>query len=160
VIGSTGSLQDIFVHDRDTGLTQRVSVATNRSEANRPSEGATISADGRYVGFGSDASNLVSNDANSAKDIFVHDRKTGATERVSVASDGTEGNSYSCCRSAFLASGRYVAFTSLASNLVFGDANGEQDVFLYDPVELRHFIHLPMTSKPITVSYSRTTARY
>ncbi|MCB8926875.1 MAG: PD40 domain-containing protein [Ardenticatenaceae bacterium] len=80
-------------------------------------------ADGRYVAFQSDASNLVSSDTNLATDIFVHDRQTGQTTRVSVASDSSEGNDVSY-KPTISADGRYVAFQSYASNLVSGDTNG------------------------------------
>jgi cysteine-rich repeat protein len=93
-----------------------------------------VSGDGRFVGFDSDASNLVAGDVNGRTDVFVHDRLTGATERVSVASDGSEGNN----RSGFVDppalshDGRFVAFTSGASNLVPDDTNNRVDVMLRD----------------------------
>ena len=130
VSGDTGYV-DVFVHDRQTGQTTRVSVATGGGQANGNSYGPSISADGRYVAFESDATNLVSGDTNFSTDVFVHDRQTGQTTRVSVASDGTPANS-----SAFYPSispdGRYVAFRSRASNLVSGDTNGTWDVFVHD----------------------------
>ncbi len=122
---------DIFVHDRQTGETTRVSVASDGTEANGESTDATFSADGRYVAFSSLASNLVAGDSNNEYDVFVHDRQTGETTLVSVASDGTQGNGLSYARS-LSADGRYVAFSSLASNLVDGDDNNEFDVFVHD----------------------------
>jgi Tol biopolymer transport system component len=77
------------------------------------------------VAFNSDASNLVSGDTNGASDIFVNDLQTGTTKRISVASDGTQGNNNSYNPS-ISADGRYVAFYSDASNLVSGDTNGTQ----------------------------------
>jgi Tol biopolymer transport system component len=128
--GDTNGVEDIFVHDRVTGETTRVSVASDGTEGDsyshhRPS----ISEDGRYVAFESSASNLVTDDSNGQRDVFVHDRLTAATTRVSVALDGTEGNNWSR-RSSISADGRYVAFESWASNLVAGDTNGQRDVFL------------------------------
>src|SRR5207244_8060019 len=113
---------DVFVHERDTGTTERVSVSTGGNEGNDASQTPSISADGRYVAFFSHASNLVSGDSNGTWDVFAHDRQTGVTERVSVASDGAEANAQSlaCCISA---DGRYVAFESDASNLVPDDTN-------------------------------------
>ena len=121
---------DIFVHDCQTGKTQRVSVASNGAEPNDSSHRPAISADGRYVAFESDASNLVG-DGNGKCDIFVHDCQTGKTQRVSVASNGLGGNGDSH-RPAISADGRYVVFNSDASNLTPRDRNGRCDVFIYD----------------------------
>jgi Tol biopolymer transport system component len=131
VPGDTNSKGDIFVHDRQTGTTTRVSVASDGTQGNSDSWYSLISADGRYVAFSSWASNLVPDDTNNYQDVFVHDRQTGLTARVSVASDGTQGNYDSESRS-ISADGRYVAFESWASNLVPGDTNGSQDVFVHD----------------------------
>jgi len=120
---------DIFVHDRQTGITQRVSVASDGSQGNDGSSYPSLSADGRYVAFGSGASNLVSGDTNGW-DVFVHDRQTGSTQRVSLASDGSQGNNYSYSPS-ISTNGRYVAFVSGASNLVSGDTNGVPDIFVH-----------------------------
>lgn len=133
VPGDTNGAVDIFVRDRQTGQTARVSVASDGTEANGSSgyDRLSISADGRFVAFYSYASNLVPSDTNGDDDVFVHDRQTGQTIRVSVASDGTEGNSFSS-DPAISADGRYVTFESLSSNLVPGDTNGSWDVFVHD----------------------------
>jgi hypothetical protein len=127
----TNGKRDIFVHDRETGETTRVSVASDGSEGNEYSEWPSISADGRYVAFYSKANNLVSGDTNVMYDVFVHDRETRQTTRVSIASDGSQGNGNSQS-SSISADGRYVAFGSYASNLVGGDTNGRGDVFVHD----------------------------
>ncbi len=119
------------------GQTERVNVANDGSEANGRSDRAAISADGRYVAFVSEASNLVDGDTNGTGDVFVHDRLEGKTERLSTASDGTEGNGYSGSMdfiwTAMSNDGRYVAFNSAASNLVSQDTNGRsEDVFVRD----------------------------
>jgi Tol biopolymer transport system component len=132
VIGDTNGSADIFVHDRQAGQTSRVSVASDGTQANSFSRFSSISADGRYVVFDSEASNLVSDDTNGYWDIFVHDRQTGQTSRVSIASDGTEGNERSWYQSYISADGRYVVFSSDATNLVNGDTNNEMDVFVHD----------------------------
>jgi len=140
VPGDTNGKADVFVRDRQTGVTERVSVDSSGNEANGPSGfsySPAISADGRYVAFASAATNLVPGDTNDWIDIFVHDRQTGVTERVSVDSSGNQGNGCSCKgmfdhTSAISADGRYVAFTSFASNLVPGDTNGGEDVFVHD----------------------------
>ncbi|MCL4261997.1 MAG: PD40 domain-containing protein [Anaerolineae bacterium] len=131
VSGDTNGVGDIFVHDRETGQTDRVSIASDGMEGNEQSLLPTISADGRYIAYDSYASNLVSGDMNSAWDVFVHDRLTGQTNRVSIASDGSEGNDASITPS-ISADGRYIAYDSYASNLVADDTNGKADVFVYD----------------------------
>ncbi len=122
VAGDTNGSPDIFVHDRQTGETERVSVASDGTEGDYCSWDADISADGRYVSFYSEAANLVTADGNAFADVFVHDRETGETVRVSVDSDGAEGDGASEA-SSISADGRYVAFESSASNLVAGDTN-------------------------------------
>lgn len=131
VSGDTNGVSDIYVHDRETCQTTRVSVATGGTQANDRSGRPSISADGRYVAFDSYASNLISNDYNMTQDVFVHDRTTGTTTRISVASDGTAGNDVSHSPS-ISADGRYVAFQSSANTLVSGDTNGWQDTFVHD----------------------------
>jgi len=134
VVGDMNGFGDIFVHDRQTGVTTRVSVDSSGTEANgAPQEysAITISTDGRYVGFSSEANNLVSGDTNGVEDAFVHDRQTGVTTRVSVDSSGTEANSSSGSPE-ISGDGRYVAFSSAATNLVAGDTNDKSDAFVHD----------------------------
>lgn len=136
--GDTNNATDVFVADRTTGVIERVSVASDGTQANGQSEAPAISADGRFVAFVSHASNLVAGGAFGAYDIFVRDRRLRTTERVSVASDGTPArmvNNFSSPLSywpALSADGRFVVFTSDAINLVEGDTNGNGDVFLHD----------------------------
>jgi Tol biopolymer transport system component len=132
VPGDTNGVGDVFVRDRRTGTTERVSVSSSGEQGNAFSVG-TISADGRFIAFESDASNLVPGDTNGKRDVFVRDRKLGTTERVSLRPDGGQGNDYSFSP-ALSAGGRFVAFTSWASNLVPGDTNGTDDVFVRDRV--------------------------
>jgi LPXTG-site transpeptidase (sortase) family protein len=131
VSGDTNDTFDVFVYDRQANVTTRVSVSSSGTEGNGQSAYPVISADGRYVAFVSWADNLVANDTNNATDIFVHDRQTGITTRVSVDSSGDQGNDYSG-HAAISADGRYVAFDSSASNLVTGDTNGVYDIFIHD----------------------------
>ncbi len=133
VPGDTNGQSDVFVHDRLTGTTERVSVATDGAQGNKSSRRGDISSDGRYVAFISDATNLVPNDTNAALDVFVRDRLTGTTERVSVANDGSQANDWSGVPR-ISADGRFVAFSSEASNLVAGDTNAFMDVFIRDRV--------------------------
>ena len=133
VTGDTNNQRDIFVHDRVTGVTTRVSVATDGTQANGPSISPAISGDGRVVAFESAGANLVVGDTNGSWDIFAHDRVTGVTTRVSVATDGAQGN-WSSFEPTLTQDGRLVAFTSRSSNLVAGDTNGRDDVCLHDMV--------------------------
>jgi Tol biopolymer transport system component len=133
VAGDTNFQNDVFVHDRQTGTTERVSVATSGAEANNESNSPSISADGRYVAFLSYAGNLVAGDTNGAADVFVRDRQNGTTERVSVSSSGAQGDIFMASYNPSIsADGRYVAFNSEATNLVAGDTNGATDMFVHD----------------------------
>ena len=131
VNGDTNGAFDIFIHDRETGKTERVSVRTNGVQGDAGSYLPSISSDGRYVAFESDATNLVNKDTNGVFDIFIHDRETGKTERVSVKTNGVEGDAGSNNPS-ISSAGRYVAFESYAANLVNGDTNGASDIFIHD----------------------------
>jgi len=131
VTGDTNGYSDIFVHDRQTGLTQRVSLTSGGVQGNNHSYRPSISSDGRYVAFDSLASNLVTGDTNGYSDIFVHDRQTGLTQRVSLTSGGAQGNNHSY-RPSVSSDGRYVTFYTMATNLVSGDTNSASDVFVYD----------------------------
>lgn len=132
VNGDTNGYPDVFVYDWQTGQTTRVSVSSNGTQGNWTSNDPSISSDGRYVIFGSVARNLVSGDTNNYWDVFVYDRQTGQTTRVSVSSNGIQGNGDSYSISSISTDGRIVAFTSSASNLVSNDTNSRQDVFVHD----------------------------
>lgn len=131
VPGDVNGAADIFVRDTQTGTTSLVSVDSEGHQGIFWSEAPAISADGRYVAFGSYASNLVSGDTNSAADVFLHDRQTGTTTLVSVDSSGLQGNDGSDFPS-ISADGRYIAFYSMTSNLVSEDTNERIDIFLRD----------------------------
>jgi Tol biopolymer transport system component len=131
VPGDTNEVADVFVADRSTGTIERISVDSNGAQA----EGVIgsfgpigLSADGRYVTFVSYATNLVPGDTNGQSDVFVRDRQRGVTERVSVSSEGQQGNGTSSSPS-ISGDGRYVAFRSGSSNLVHGAHWG---VYLHD----------------------------
>src|SRR5262249_33256553 len=127
----TNKKQDVFVHDRQTGETTRVSISTGGVEADRDSGAPSISADGRFGAFESRATTLVADDTNKKQDVFVHDRQTGETTRVSISSAGVEGDGDSGAPS-ISADGRFVAFESRATNLVVGDTNKKQHVYVHD----------------------------
>jgi Tol biopolymer transport system component len=133
VPGDGNGTSDVFVRDRKRGKTRRASLSSAGAEGNGSSHSASISADGRFVAFYSFASNLVAGDGNGFFDVFVRDRKSGKTRRVSVRSNGAEGNDHSFNPS-ISADGRFVAFDSGASNLVGGDGNGVFDVFVRGPL--------------------------
>lgn len=161
VPGDTNEAADFFLRDLRAKTTERISVSSAGVQANADSRqplGMTqwvVSDDGRFVFFNSDASNLVAGDTNGAEDLFVRDRSRGVTRRVSVSSTGAEANSgvgeqdpvtvyrnvglnlfvdpVNGTQTSFSATpdGRYVVFSSAATNLVPGDTNGVIDVFLH-----------------------------
>ncbi|MBI1852135.1 MAG: PD40 domain-containing protein [Planctomycetes bacterium] len=133
VPGDTNGSSDVFVHDRLTGETSRVSVSSSGAEAAGGSLRPSLSADGRWVAFDSSASNLVAMDRNVARDVFVHDRLTGATMRASVGPSDHEANTDSIDAS-ISADGRFVAFTSAATNLVPDHLFSSLDVYVRDRV--------------------------
>ncbi|MFO1036722.1 MAG: hypothetical protein U1E45_07750 [Geminicoccaceae bacterium] len=126
-----GKYFDVYVRDRNDGTNQLVSRTWNGRRPDGSSGDGIITPDGRFVAFASTSTNLVRGDTNFLGDIFVRNLRTGKTERVSVASDGHEGNGESYGPS-ISADGRFVAFYSIASNLVSGDTNGGTDTFVHD----------------------------
>jgi Tol biopolymer transport system component len=127
----TNKKTDVYVHDMATGDTTRISIGPGGAEGNGGSFSPSVSADGRYIAYWSNASDLVPDDTNKTGDIFVFDRNEGNTTRVSVASDGTQGDGMSSDPS-ISPDGRWVAFWSGADNLVPDDTNGKRDIFLAD----------------------------
>ncbi|MEZ5924257.1 MAG: hypothetical protein R3D57_07710 [Hyphomicrobiaceae bacterium] len=129
----TNGTRNVFRLDLATGELRVVDTAADGTPAGggSGSHSASISADGRFIAFTSAADNLVAGDTNSVEDVFVKDMDTGKIIRVSVAENGAEGNG-SSYRATISEDGRYVAFSSGASNLVAGDTNGVTDVFLVD----------------------------
>jgi Tol biopolymer transport system component len=121
----------IMVYDRLTGDLDLVSARPDGRAASAASTLGGISADGRFIVFASEASDLVTDDGNAASDVFVRDRAAGITERVSVANNGREANGRST-QPSISADGRLVSFTSSAFNLVTNDVNGSADVFVRD----------------------------
>ncbi len=131
VQGGTIAGHDVFLRDTFSGTTSLVSVSSDGTAANSFSQSPAISDDGRYIVYGSAANNLVADDINNAWDVFLYDRNTAITTRMSVDSNGIEGNAASNFPQ-ISADGRYIAYSSSASNLVTGDANGLNDVFVRD----------------------------
>jgi hypothetical protein len=141
VTGDTNNHSDIFVHDRDpdgngifdegNGTTERVSVDSNGNEADADCFEPSISGDGMLVAFTTSADNLVANDNNNTWDVFVHDRASGTTVRVSVDSAGVEGNN-SSSKATFASDGSCVAFESVATNFDPADTDNYYDVFVHE----------------------------
>ncbi|GAB5451655.1 MAG: hypothetical protein Hals2KO_19830 [Halioglobus sp.] len=133
VAGDTNGTRDVFVRDVVSRVTERVSVSSAGGEGSDSSEDASISADGRFVAFSSESSDLVANDTNGMSDIFVRDRQTGTTTRVSVDSVGDQGNAASR-RPEISGDGNWVVFRSAANNLVPMDNNNRWDTFLHNRI--------------------------
>jgi len=129
---ANGSAYDVFVRDLPTGTTELVSQNSSGVQADSDSFLGSISADGRFVVFESDASNLVVPPTNPLEDVYLRDRQSGTTELVCVNTSGNPGNGRSRFPS-ISADGRYVAFESGCSDLVATDVNGAAtDVFVRD----------------------------
>jgi beta propeller repeat protein len=131
ITGDTNNITDIFRKDTQTGEVVRASTTSAGAQSNGASDWSDISADGNLVVFLSSASNLVTGDTNGKADVFLKDLTTGQTTRISTDSAGAQANNASD-RMDISADGRYVAFRSLASNLVSGDTRGKWDVFVKD----------------------------
>jgi Tol biopolymer transport system component len=131
VQGDANGSWDVFLLDRQTGTLKRASVSGLGSAPNASSAGASMSPDARYVAFGSAATNIVAGDTNGKADVFVLDRQSGTTVLASVGPNGVQGDNDSN-NPVITPDGRYVAFNSLADNLVPGDTNGVADVFVRD----------------------------
>lgn len=130
VPGDTNGCKDIFLYSTFAGTTRRI-CGWSGMQGNADSENPSISADGRYVVFESDASNLVAGDTNGIRDIFLYDSAMDQTLRVSVDSAGTQANNVSSAPRVS-GNGRYVVFYSAATNLVPTDTNGYTDFFIRD----------------------------
>jgi hypothetical protein len=133
VAGDTNGASDIFVFDRSTAITTRISVDSMGNQANGGSYSARISENGQFVFYYSDATNLVATDVNGKTDGFLYDRSTGTTEMVTLNAFGNQGNDVSY-NGTVSADGSLCAFYSLATNMVSGDTNAAADVFLRDRV--------------------------
>ncbi len=127
--GDTNGKLDVFVYDRTLAQMERVSVGTDGAEGNDDSSEPAISADGRYVTFRSAATNLVADDSNGNDDIFLHDRNTGISTRISVTASGLQGDGFSR-RAAISRDGFFIAFESASTDFGFDDNFGAVDIFL------------------------------
>ncbi|MDQ3064875.1 MAG: hypothetical protein M3Q36_01235, partial [bacterium] len=134
VAGDTNAQYDVFLKDTQTGTTTRVSTDSSGAQSNGESTNGYVAANGRYVIFNSTASNLVAGDTNGERDVFHKDTQTGNVTLVSSSASGVLGNSYYTYATNISADGRYVTFESYSSNLVPGDTNGNEDVFIKDTI--------------------------
>jgi Tol biopolymer transport system component len=124
---------DVYVHDRQTGTTELVSVNNQGTVGNNVSEEPSISADGRFVAFASSSVNLAAGDTDNATDVFVRDRLAGTTEALTVTPNSPPGPDSASGSPSISADGRFVALWSRQSDLVPGDANGfDGDVYVAD----------------------------
>lgn len=144
VPNDTNALPDIFVKNLATGQLERVSVGANGVEANGPSRSPRVSADGNWIAFESDATNLVAGDTNGYTDVFLYDRQNHRTTRVSIAGNGMQVN-LPCSNPAVSADGRYTAFLTMAGNLVANDTNNYLDVYVHDRL-LRQTVRASVSS--------------
>lgn len=131
VADDTNGVADAFLADRQNGTLERVSLGSGRAQINGATTWASISDDGRFVTYLSTATNAVTGDTNALADVFVHDRQTGATERVSVSDSEAQATGGAASSKVDIsADGNLVVFVSAATNLVTGDTNTMPDVFL------------------------------
>lgn len=128
----TNEVGDAFVYDRDAKKLVRASVSSTEKEAFEGGFATDLSPDGRYVVFYSWDDDLVPGDTNESSDVFVRDLREGTTLRVSLADDESQANNYSHNEAQISADACLVTFDSGASNLVEGDTNGHNDVFVRD----------------------------
>ena len=131
VPGTSNAHPDVLLADVTTGVITLVSVSTNGGEANGGAYTPKLSGDGRFVAFSSLATDLVAGDTNQSMDVFVRDMLNGSTERISVATGGSQLNADSSDGS-ISGDGRFVAFKSDASNAIANDTNGAPDIFIRD----------------------------
>lgn len=131
VPGDTNGQCDLFLRDLTTGAIERISVDSAGGQGDGPSTGvAGITSDRSLVAFSSYATNLVAADTNGKSDLFVHDRRSGVTTRVSLGQGGVEPDANSW--GALSADGSKVLLNTDADNMVAGDGNAYFDVFLRD----------------------------
>jgi Fibronectin type III domain len=131
VAGDTNGVRDVFVRDLRSGTTTRVSVAADGFQGDDPSALPSMSTNGRYLAFSSQATTLVPGDLNGFADVLRLDRQTGLLQLVSRATNGIQGNDYSA-NATISEDGQHIVYESAATNLVAGDTNAFQDIFVAD----------------------------
>ncbi len=133
----TNATTDCFVHDRWTGVTERISIGSDGRQASCLGSFVPMSSDGRYVAFRSDDPVLAAGTTNGTTDVYLHDRQSGTTQRVSVATDGSESTGTSLVYNFGVSDAGEVAFSATADDLAAGDIDNDTDVFLreLDPAD-------------------------
>lgn len=133
VPGDNNASPDIFVHELLTGTTTRVNVDSLGAEANQGAGQCAMSGDGQLVVFESTSTNLAPGDTNSSTDVFLHDRSTGITTRISEGAGGVQANSSSIAPS-ISRDGRWIAYATVATNIVVPDVTGPPlaDIVVFD----------------------------
>jgi hypothetical protein len=139
ISNDTNNIADVFLKNLSTGSVQRLSVSTAGLQADGKSGRIAIDSDGQWVAFESSANNLVSGDTYNLNpsanpdltEIFLRDVADNITTRISVGANNLQANGVST-KPAISANGRFVTYTSAATNLIASDANGKTDIFLYD----------------------------
>lgn len=144
VPNDTNGVGDVFAYDRQTGVMERISLTAAGGQTNGLSRDASICANGRYISYASDATNIIANDTNGQRDVFVHDRETNTTFVASINSSGqlTNGKSHRTYMSSDCA---YVTYASDGSNLIAGDTNDRRDLFMGRIVRPAEFSNSGMT---------------
>ncbi len=146
ITGDTNAQGDAFLKDLGTGAIQRINVSSAGAQNNGETVWPSISGNGKFATFVSWGSTLVSGDTNGNWDAFVRDLTNNTTSRINVRPDGGQSNSYAYSPLPLSRDGRYVAFASLATDLVAGDTNGFQDIFVRDL--------LTNTTRRVTLGYT------
>jgi Tol biopolymer transport system component len=134
--------------------TSLVSVSSTGAAANGESFEPAISSNGRFVAFASEATKLVEGDTNNRTDIFLRDRKSGVTTRISVAEDGTQAND-NCFSPRISADGRFIYFLSSSTSLVEGPEGAERRIYRYDRESgTLSLVPLPAGIESVTGTYA------
>ena len=133
VASDSNGQRDVLLRDLGAGTTELISVHSNGTQGNSSSDNPSLSYDGQYVAFESFSSNLIASDSNSASDIFVRDRVSSTTARVSLSNSGLPANGAST-QPSISDDGTRISFTSTANNIVPNDTNGSRDVFVRDRI--------------------------
>lgn len=131
VSGDTNGVRDVFLQNTESGEIRRISVSASGAEANGSSNSVAISNNGRFVAFNSAATNLTGTDTNGFTDVFLLDLQTNQLSMITRSSSGGQTNGNSIVNS-ISDDGRYVVYSSTATNIAAGDTNGESDVFIFD----------------------------
>jgi len=119
---------NVYIYDRFSRAIELVSSGSNGLPADKDSQLPSISGDGQLVAYQSDATNLVPGDSNGKRDVFLFDVLTKRTRRISINSDGVQGNQDSQFP-AMSQDGKTIVFSSYADNLFSVDFNSTSDIF-------------------------------